>query len=64
MGRKEIESVTTTLTFEYKLWANVVSRLEYRWQHDLNGLNRAATRNNVLAEDNSHEIIAQIAYKF
>ena len=66
VGRKDIESVTTTLTFEYKLWANVVSRLEYRWQHDLNGLKGAAldNRTGLGAEDNSHEIIAQIAYKF
>ena len=66
VGRKDIESVTTTLTFEYKLWANVVSRLEYRFQHDLNGLKGAALdrRTGLGAEDNSHEIIAQIAYKF
>ena len=65
VGRKDIESVTTTLTFEYKLWANVVSRLEYRFQHDLNGLKGAALdRSGSGAEDNSHEIIAQIAYKF
>jgi len=63
-GFSDNEAAVTTLTFEYKLWANVVSRLEYRWQHDLNGLNRAATRNGVDSSDNSHEIIAQIAYKF
>ena len=63
-GSSDNEALVTTLTFDYKLWANVVSRLEYRWQHDLNGLKRAATRNNVDSSDNSHEIIAQIAYKF
>ena len=63
-GSSDTEIAVTTLTFDYKLWANVVSRLEYRFQHDLNGLNRAATRNGVDSDDNSHEIIAQIAYKF
>ena len=63
-GSPDDEALVTTLTFDYKLWANVVSRLEYRWQHDLNGLKRVATRNGIDSEDNSHEIIAQIAYKF
>ena len=58
------EFLATTLTFDYKLWANVVSRLEYRWDHDLNGLNGAATRAGSQGNNNSHSFVAQIAYKF
>ncbi|NBR86338.1 MAG: hypothetical protein EB141_09840 [Verrucomicrobia bacterium] len=52
---------TATLTLDYKLWANVVSRVEYRLDHDLNGARGTtvgATRNN------SNALIGQVAYKF
>ena len=62
--RPAVEGLGTTLTFDYKLWANVVSRLEYRWDHDLNGLNGAATRVGSQGNNNSHSFVAQIAYKF
>ena len=58
------EFLATTLTLDYKLWANVVSRVEYRWDHDLNGSNGAATRANSQGNNNSHSFVAQIAYKF
>ena len=58
------EFLATTLTLDYKLWANVVSRVEYRWDHDLNGANGAATRVGSQGNNNSHSFVAQIAYKF
>ncbi len=58
------EVLATTLTLDYKLWANVVSRVEYRWDHDLNGANGAATRVGSQGNNNSHSFVAQIAYKF
>ena len=60
------EFLATTLTFDYKLWANVVSRLEYRWDHDLNANRGAATTGTpaVASRNNSHSFVAQIAYKF
>jgi len=63
------EGFATTLTFDYKLWANVVSRLEYRWDHDLNAAKGAATKGPggatpVAARNNSHSFVAQVAYKF
>lgn len=58
------EFLATTLTMDYKLWANVVSRVEYRWDHDLNGANGAATRVGSQGNNNSHSFVAQIAYKF
>ena len=58
------EFLATTLTLDYKLWANVVSRVEYRWDHDLNGANGAATRVGSQGNNNSHSLVAQVAYKF
>ena len=58
------EFFATTLTLDYKLWANVVSRVEYRWDHDLNAANGAATRVGSQGNNNSHSFVAQIAYKF
>jgi hypothetical protein len=68
-GRAAVEAtefLATTLTFDYKLWANVVSRLEYRWDHDLNANRGAATTGTpaVASRNNSHSFVAQIAYKF
>jgi len=48
-----------TLTLDYALWANVVSRVEYRLTHDLNGGKAARTAGN-----NGHQFTGQIAYKF
>lgn len=60
------EFLATTATLDYKLWANVVSRLEYRWDHDLNARKGAATTGTpaVASRNNGHSLIAQIAYKF
>ncbi|MEN9572275.1 MAG: hypothetical protein RL514_130 [Verrucomicrobiota bacterium] len=58
------EFLATTLTLDYKLWANVVSRLEYRWDHDLNGSKGAAKTGAVASRNNAQALIAQIAYKF
>jgi hypothetical protein len=58
------ESFATTLTFDYKLWANVVSRVEYRWDHDLNAAKGAASTGAVASRNNSHSFVAQVAYKF
>jgi hypothetical protein len=58
------EFFATTLTLDYKLWANVVSRLEYRWDHDMDGKKGAATTAGVASRNNAHSFIAQIAYKF
>ena len=33
--KNELLGVTTT--FDYSLWANVITRLEFRWDHDLTG---------------------------
>ena len=57
-------AAATTLTLDYKLWANVVSRIEYRWDHDLSNTQQAAKTAGVDSRNNAHTIMAQIAYKF
>src|SRR5205085_721022 len=32
------EIVAVTATLQYDIWENVLSRLEFRWDHDLTGL--------------------------
>lgn len=59
-----------TLTAQYDLWKNVLSRVEFRWDHQADGTGRAYGAIN--PEDtilggslrNSYELIANIAYKF
>jgi hypothetical protein len=53
---EEIFSVTGTLA--YDLWANVISRIEVIWDHDLKG-NHAFN-----GEDNAVLLVANVAYKF
>ncbi|MBN9692640.1 MAG: outer membrane beta-barrel protein [Verrucomicrobia bacterium] len=55
-GAEEIFAVTATL--DYALWANVVSRIEMIWDHDLKG-NEAFNQSN-----NAILLVAEIAYKF
>jgi len=56
----------STLTADYALWANVITRLEYRWDHDISGtkkdapafpLNKNGTRNAQL-------LALNVIYKF
>jgi hypothetical protein len=63
-----------TLTADYQLWANVISRLEYRWDHDLSGnrnlpgnLNASGTPAAAAAtggNNNAHLIALNLIYKF
>ncbi|HAB17885.1 MAG TPA: outer membrane beta-barrel protein [Verrucomicrobiota bacterium] len=55
-GPEKLFAVTATI--DYSLWANVVSRVELVWDHDLNG-NEAFDGNN-----NAWLLLASIAYKF
>ena len=62
------EILATTLTADYQLWANVISRLEYRWDHDLSGnRNMPGNVNNGAAaggNNNAHLIALNLIYKF
>jgi hypothetical protein len=57
--------VETTATLQYDLWKNVLSRLEFRWDHSADGSN--AYGGSVAGspdEKNSYILLANIAYKF
>jgi len=51
------ELVAGTLTLDYALWANVVTRLEYRWDHALEG-------NPFGGGDDDHSLALNVIYKF
>jgi hypothetical protein len=48
-----------TFTTEYDLWANVLSRLEFRWDHDLTGGRPFGN-----TDHNSFSLAVQLVYKF
>ena len=56
------KAIETTLTVQYDLWKNVLSRVEARWDHQAGdafaGLGGAGTLRN------SYELLANIIYKF
>jgi len=67
MGAAEI--LATTITLDYQLWANVLSRLEYRWDHDCSG--GAHLPGNVnsggltgAGNNNAHLVALSLVYKF
>ncbi|HWF18133.1 MAG TPA: outer membrane beta-barrel protein [Verrucomicrobiae bacterium] len=58
-----------TLTLQYDLWKNVLSRVEFRWDHQADGTGLAygaPSAEPILHGSlrNSYELIANIAYKF
>lgn len=57
-GDDNEEILAATVTLEYALWDNVVSRLEGIWEHDLKGGNAFDGNNNAWL------LLANIAYKF
>ena len=69
-GDSAAEVLATTLTADYQLWGNVISRLEYRWDHDLsggrhlpgnlNGVTGAAS----IGANNAQLVALNIIYKF
>lgn len=59
------EFLTTTVTADYALWQNVISRLEFRWDHDLNGtssIDGSHFGNGTRAND--YLVAANVIYKF
>ena len=55
-----------TATLQYDLWKNVVSRLEFRWDHAADGSEPYGTvsEDNPNDKKNSYILMANIAYKF
>jgi len=54
----EQEFLATTVTLDYSLWANVISRAEFRWDHDLNGAQSIA------GMKNAYSLALNVIYNF
>jgi hypothetical protein len=62
-GSKKVVEATATL--QYDLWKNVLSRLEFRWDHSADDvLAYGGTVAGVPTRDNYYTVMADIAYKF
>jgi len=62
IGGKEGEEFTATL--QYALWANVLTRVEARWDHAEHGTPFTNTGSTGTAEDNALLLAAQLIYTF
>lgn len=59
--------LSTTLTADYQLWKNVISRVEFRWDHDLdegNGATGAGDAFRSGTHTDEMSLMANIIYKF
>lgn len=59
--------LATTLTADYQLWKNVISRVEFRWDHDLDSSGdhfRAGTPGSTLSHTDEMSLMANLIYKF
>ncbi len=55
----------TTATLQYDLWKNVLSRVEFRWDHAADASSPyGGTVAGIGTKDNSYILLADIAYKF
>lgn len=66
IGAQGTEILAGTLTADYALWANVVTRLEYRIDHDLTGNAGKAGYTSVgtPSRNNAHLFALNVIYKF
>ena len=59
------KALALTATVQYDLWKNVISRLELRWDHALNGQNTfGGSTENQPSRDNAWLLAANVIYKF
>ncbi|PWU15290.1 MAG: hypothetical protein C5B50_15565, partial [Verrucomicrobia bacterium] len=58
--------VEVTSTLQYDLWKNVLSRLEFRWDHSADGTSiyGGETSDDTPTKKNSYILLASLAYKF
>lgn len=54
------EVLSLTATIDYSLWKNVISRFEYRWDHDLQDQKHFGAG----TKDNDHLLALNVIYKF
>jgi hypothetical protein len=57
---ENVSLMGNTATVDYSLWANVISRLEFRWDHALNGQRYFGAGNH----KNSFSVALNVIYKF
>jgi len=62
LGAERVCAVTTTL--QYDLWKNVLSRLEFRWDHALDNSEPYGGTTTPGGDNNSYILMANIIYKF
>lgn len=60
-GNKQDQFIADTFTVSYKLWENVITRAEFRWDHDLSGSHRMTDDG---SRNNSFGITGNICYVF
>jgi hypothetical protein len=61
------EFIGVTATVDYALWANVISRLEFRWDHDSSGGNNVINTGSTTGGapyDNAYSVALNLIYKF
>ncbi|MBI3191718.1 MAG: outer membrane beta-barrel protein, partial [Pedosphaera parvula] len=58
------EYFAATVTVDYALWANVISRLEYRWDHDLSGGRHFPGATAATGVNNANLLALNVIYKF
>jgi hypothetical protein len=58
------EVVSLTATVDYALWENVISRLEYRWDHDLSNGQHFPGGTAASGRNNANLIALNVIYKF
>jgi hypothetical protein len=57
--------VETTATLRYDLWQNVISRLEFRWDHAADGNNAfGGTSVGTPTRENNYSLAVNIIYNF
>ncbi len=64
LGAREVVALTTTL--QYDLWKNVISRLEFRWDHAASGgpAYGGVNAGDPPSKDNSFILLVNLIYKF
>jgi len=68
-GAGAAEILAATITADYQLWNNVISRLEYRWDHDTSGGKHLPGNVNSgglggAGNNNAHLVALNLIYKF
>jgi hypothetical protein len=62
LGAEEVVALTGTL--QYDLWKNVLSRVEFRWDHALDGSKPYGGTDTPGGKENSFLLLANLVYKF